>query len=119
MILYCTTCNEICDNICDCKDKERIKELEKQLKEMEEQRDGWAKKAMGLEKQLNELPTQLKKFHPYQESIFPTTTEEAAKLLKLNGLTDNQLTSISGCIARIGYDACLFNLDEVLKDVGA
>ena len=64
----------------------------------------------------NELRGYLDKMHPYKPDIFPTTTEQAAKRMRDAGLSDNDIGAISGCIARVGYNAALLNIEKFLDN---
>ena len=63
---------------------------------------------------MSKLLEHLKDRHPYRKSLFTSNENEVARLLKTKGLTDNQITSVSGVMARYGYNACVHNVEEWL-----
>ena len=107
--LQCESCYEIEGYVL------RISELEQQLKEAKAQSLKNGKFICKQRQQLNLIIPHLEQRHPYKESMFPTTNNEAADLLISKGLTQKEMTAISGTIARIGYEACLFNLEQILE----
>jgi len=44
---------------------------------------------------------------PYDKTVFPTTIEEAGKFLERKGLSTRDISAISGCIARLGWNNAL------------
>ncbi len=54
--------------------------------------------------------------HPYREDIFLTTTKEAGDFLRSKGLTDMEITAISGAIARHGYWVAMQNIKHYYEE---
>jgi hypothetical protein len=53
----------------------------------------------------------------YSKEIFKNTHEEIARFLKEKGLTDNDLSAVSGVLARFGWENALYKVLETLKEV--
>lgn len=51
--------------------------------------------------------------NPYDERIFPTTPEQATKLERDKGFTDREITAISGCLARLGWNNAILRIAEL------
>lgn len=65
-------------------------------------------------KTLEGVGEHLSKRHPYQEDIFPTSVKQAGQLLRDKGLTEREITAISGCICRVGYNTAISNIKDLL-----
>lgn len=53
----------------------------------------------------------LEQNHPYSKDIFPTEISRVKDFIPNN----KQRTAISGCIARVGYDAAIETLKDLIK----
>ena len=59
---------------------------------------------------------ELDRLHPYKQSIFVKTREDIVMLLRKKGLSDAELTSTSGVLARIGYEVAIYNIQALIKE---
>lgn len=64
----------------------------------------------------NKLLAYMARNNPFHEDIFPTETKAVGDFLRAKGLTDMEITAISGCISRHGYNVAIFNIEHYFED---
>jgi len=66
-----------------------------------------AQVARGIFGDIKSLP------NPYSEKMFPRGCEWAGKIEREKGLTDDEITGISGALGRLGFEVLMYMIEEL------